>query len=167
MLESDMNELDLQSWAVLLAGIGVALVLAEVLLPTHGVLGVLGTGGLVAAIVICYVISVRLGTLVLIAAACATPLLWIAFVRIWPRTPIGRRIVLPRVVSPVSRASVLVGQRGVTVSEMRPIGVCEFDLPTGINERIEAISEHGLIPPGRPIAVVDVANNRPVVRECT
>lgn len=160
-----MNELDLQSWAVLLAGIGIALILAEVLLPTHGVLGVLGAGGLIAAIVMCYLISIRLGTLVLIAAACATPLVWIAFVRVWPRTPIGRRVVLPRVVSAISPAPVLVGQRGVTVSELRPIGVCEFDLPTGRNERIEAISEHGMIPPGRAIAVVDVANNRPVVRE--
>ena len=161
-----MGQIDLQTWAVLLAGICIALIIAEVLLPTHGVVGALGVMGLFAGIVCCYLINVKLGTLVLIATACATPLVWMAFVRIWPHTLIGRRVVLPRVVSTTSAAPVLVGQRGVTVSELRPVGVCEFDLPTGFNERVEAISEHGIIESGKPVAVVDVANNRPVVREC-
>ncbi len=157
---------DLQTWAVVFAGIGIALFVAEVLLPSHGILGVLGVVGVIAGIVCCYMISVVLGTVVLIATACATPFAWIAFVKLWPHTPIGKRVVLPRIVSNVERSPVLVGQRGVTVSELRPMGMCEFDLATGRAERLEAISEHGMIEPGKKIAVVDVANNRPVVREC-
>ena len=157
---------DTATWAVIFAGVGVILLVGELLLPTHGLLGVAGLVGIAAAIVNCYRIDPVLGTGVLVAAAASVPFVWTAVVRLWPLTPVGRRVVLPRVVSPVAAPPVNAGCTGVTVSEMRPMGLCEFTLADGRSERLEAISEHGMIHPDRPVKVVSVSGNRLVVREC-
>ena len=145
--------------AILLFGIGVALLIGELLLPTHGLLGILGGGGVVAAIVVCYMIDFWLGTGVFIASVIATPFAGAAAVKLWPKTPVGRRVVLPPVFDAVPEPTVRVGQPGVTVSELRPMGVCEFE-----SGRIEAISEHGMIEPGRAVKVVALSGTRPTVR---
>ncbi len=145
--------------AILLFGIGVALLLGELLLPTHGLLGILGGGGIAGAIVVCYMIDFWLGTGVLVASTIITPFAGAATVKLWPKSPIGRRVVLPPVIDTVPAPSVRIGQPGVTVSELRPMGVCEFD-----SGRLEAISEHGMIQPGRPVTVVAMSGNRPTVR---
>ncbi|HEV2296637.1 MAG TPA: NfeD family protein [Tepidisphaeraceae bacterium] len=145
--------------AILLFGIGVALLLAELLLPAHGIIGVLGGLVIAAGIIVCYVIGFWLGTGVLLGLAILSPFIGAATVRIWPRTPIGRRVVLPPVVDPLPPPRVRIGQTGVAVSELRPMGTCEFG-----DSRLEAISEYGMIEPGREVAVVALTNNRPIVR---
>jgi len=146
--------------AILLFGIGIALLVGELLLPTHGLLGILGGGAIASAVVTCYRIDVRLGTIVLVGTAVALPFAGAAAVKIWPKTPVGRRVVLaPPPVDVVVAPLVRVGQSGVTVSELRPMGVCEFE-----SGRIEAIAELGIIPPGRPVRVVNLSGNRPTVR---
>ncbi len=144
---------------ILLFGIGIALLLGELLLPTHGLLGLLGGGAMIAGIVMCYRIDFWLGTGVFLATTIATPFAGAAAVRIWPRTPIGRRVVLPPVIDVLPEPTVRVGQTGITISELRPMGMCEFELG-----RIEAISEYGMIDPGRTVKVVGLTNNRPTVR---
>ena len=146
--------------AILLFGVGVTLLLGELLLPTHGLLGVLGGGGVAAAIVVCYMIDFWLGTGVFLAATIATPFVGAAAVKLWPKTPVGRRVVLaPPPADAVAVPLVRVGQTGVTVSELRPMGTCEFE-----SGRVEAISELGMIPPGRPVKVVALSGSRPTVR---
>jgi hypothetical protein len=39
------------------------------------------------------------------------------------------------------------------------MGTCEFD-----GGRLEAISEYGMIEPGRSVTVINLINNRPTVR---
>lgn len=147
--------------AILLFGIGLALLAGELLLPTHGLLGVAGAGAVLAAVVTCYLIDFWLGTAVFLATVIATPFVGALTIKIWPHTPIGRRIVLQTVAGQAPQgASIRVGDSGVAVSELRPVGICEFD-PLG---RLEAISELGMIEPGRTVKVVAVVGNRPTVR---
>jgi membrane-bound ClpP family serine protease len=147
--------------AMLLFGVGLALLAGELLLPTHGLLGVAGAGSILAAIVACYVIDFWLGTGVFLGTVIVTPFVGALAMKIWPKTPIGRRIMLRAVAGEAPATAVVsIGQTGVSVSELRPTGVCEFD-SVG---RLEAVSEHGMIDPGRPVKVVAVVNNRPTVR---
>jgi membrane-bound ClpP family serine protease len=143
----------------LLMLIGVALLIAEVLLPSHGLLGVGAAGCILVAIFVAMRQNAWAGLGLLLVVASLSPLAWMAFVKIWPRTPIGRRIILPPVAHETQSPPVCVGQAGVTMSELRPIGVCEFD---GV--RVEAHSEHGIVPPGTAVKVVALVNNRPMVR---
>jgi membrane-bound ClpP family serine protease len=147
--------------AILLFGIGLALLAGELLLPTHGLLGVAGAGAVLAGIVACYMIDFWLGTGVFLGTVVATPFIGALAVKLYPRTPIGRRIVLQTVAGEPPRTVLIrVGDTGVAVSELRPAGVCEFNLVG----RLEAVSEHGMIEPGRSVKVVAVENNRPTVR---
>ena len=59
-------------------------------------------------------------------------------------------------------AAVAVGQTGVSVSELRPMGVCAFG-----PDRVEASAEHGTIPPGSAVEVIAMVDRRPIVRALT
>jgi membrane-bound ClpP family serine protease len=147
------------SLVALLMLIGIVLLIAEMMLPSHGVLGLGAAGCILGAIFVASRQNTWAGLALLLAVAAMTPFAWVAFVKIWPRTPIGRRVVLPPVTNEPPQPLVRVGQAGVTMSELRPIGVCDFD---GV--RIEAHSEHGIVPPGTAVRVVALVNNRPTVR---
>ena len=143
----------------LLMLIGVALLVAELLLPSHGILGFASAGCILTAIFVASRQNVWAGLGLLVACAALTPFAWTAFVKIWPKTPVGKRVLLPPVTNDPPATLVRVGQAGVTMSELRPIGVCDFD---GV--RLEAHSEHGIVPPGTAVKVVALVNNRPTVR---
>ena len=146
--------------AILLVVTGIILIAGEVLLPTHGILGILGGLAVLAGVVVCFGIHVWLGVAALVACAVATPFAGAAAVKIWPKTPIGRRMVLPAATeTPATETPVRVGQEGVAISELRPMGMCEFD---GL--RVEATSEHGIVAPGAPVRVIALVNRKPMVR---
>jgi membrane-bound ClpP family serine protease len=145
--------------AILLLLAGIILMGGELLLPAHGSLGVLGAGAMLGMIVTCFAIHVWLGIAALVACAAATPLLGALAVRVWPATPLGRRMMLPPASAGGAGARVRVGQQGVAVSELRPMGTCEFE---GL--RVEATSEHGIVPPGAAVRVIALVNRRPMVR---
>lgn len=148
--------------SIILAAVGSILVIAELLLPTHGVLAFIGIGSLVAAIITSFLINVWLGLGSMAVGVAITPLMGAWLVNVWPRTRIGRQLVLPshdQAPRPLEPLPVQIGQSGITVSELRPMGMCEF-----AGQRIEAISDLGIIPPGQQIRVVNITNRRPTVR---
>jgi membrane-bound serine protease (ClpP class) len=154
--------MSLAETAIFLAAVGLVLLIAELMLPAHGIVGLLGIGMLIGAVVVAFMINIWLGLGSMAVGSAITPVVGIWLVKFWPRTRIGRQLVLPsaenqpRVIDPLP---VQIGQSGVTVSEMRPMGTCEFG-----GQRMEAISELGMIPPGKQIRVVNITNRRPTVR---
>ena len=145
--------------AILCGAIGLALLGAEILLPAHGLLGILGGLAVLGAVVFCFMINQWLGGIVFLSLIVLTPFLWVGWVKIWPHTPIGRRLMLQPIRGEAHPSSLKIGQTGVAVSELRPTGVCAF-----ADDRFEAVSEHGIIAAGRPVRVVALENNRPTVR---
>ena len=142
---------------------GIVLLLAEVVLPTHGVLGIVGVVSLLIGVGVCFWINQYAGLGAAVALVALMPFAATLWVKIWPRTYAGKRLILgPTAASQahVPAAPVQVGQLGVVVSELRPGGVCEFGMT-----RVEARCEHGTIPAGRHVEVVAVADgHRPLVR---
>jgi membrane-bound ClpP family serine protease len=144
---------------ILLLLAGLALLVAEMLLPAQGLLGVAGAVALGAAVVACFRIDSRAGFGMLVALVVAAPFAGMLWVKVWPRTPVGRRMILGPVASELSDAAVAVGQTGVSVSELRPMGVCAFG-----SERVEARAESGTIAAGKSVRVVELVDRRPTVR---
>jgi len=56
--------------------------------------------------------------------------------------------------------SIQAGQRGVTLSSLRPAGMARFD-----GKRVDVVTEGELIDPQRPVQVIAVEGNRIVVKE--
>jgi len=138
---------------------GVVLLIGELMLPTQGVLGLLGCGVIGYAIWRAFGVNQWLGLGLLLATIVATPFAITAAVNIWPRTPIGRRMMLQPTESIVQPPRVGLGQHGVTISELRPSGVCEFD-----HERHDARAEFGTIASGKTVRVVRIDDGRIIVR---
>ena len=148
--------------AILLFAGGLVLLLAEVFLPSHGILGVFGVVALFGAVGTCFWINKHLGMASAVAMVFIMPLAIALSLKVWPHTYAGKRLILGRTQAAAARAPsapVHVGQMGIVVSELRPGGVCEFGMT-----RVEARCEHGVIPAGRHVEVVAIVDGRPLVR---
>ena len=148
------------SLAILFFVVAAALLIAEVLLPSHGVLGILAVAAMVAGVVVCYRISHAMGLYVALGLAAAAPFAGALWIKLWPKTPVGRRLILGPVApggAPV--AQLPVGTAGVVATELRPMGLCDFN---GV--RVEARAERGVLPAGSRVKVIAVVDGRPTVR---
>ncbi|MGH7334785.1 MAG: NfeD family protein [Candidatus Rokuibacteriota bacterium] len=158
---------------LLLIGLGLTLLAAEIfVIPGFGVPGVLGLALILAGLGLSIVGAgatwdtvgwavgrVAISALVAIAAA-------LAVLRLLPRLPVGRQLVLATELPAASGyASAPAGdhrwldRRGTTTSPLRPAGIASID-----GERVDVVSEGEFIDLGRTIVVVRVDGNRIVVR---
>jgi membrane-bound serine protease (ClpP class) len=154
--------MSLLTLAILLFAGGVVLLLAEVLLPSHGILGIFAAAAFVAGVAMCFRIHQYAGLTSAILLVALMPLAAMLWVKVWPHTYTGKRLILGPTAASAARAPaapVQVGQMGIVVSELRPGGVCEF----GMN-RVEARCEHGTIPAGRHVEIIAIVDHRPLVR---
>ncbi|QDU85457.1 hypothetical protein Pla163_25870 [Planctomycetes bacterium Pla163] len=157
---SDGSEL---TWPILLLGLGLALALAEALLPSGGFLSIGSAVALGAALVVAFSEGTRPGMTILVAMALLLPLtigfgLWL-----FPRTPFGRNAVNPGLSFDARAATderdlTLVGHRGVASSVLRPAGHATLD-----GRRVDVVSRGEAIDAGTPVVVVEVSGNRVVV----
>lgn len=148
-------------WIIILFSLTVILFVAEVFVPSGGVLAILATICLLATIVLAFMINRWFGVAVLVGTVMAAPFLAAMAIRLWQKTPIGKKMVLNHTVGELTSERVLVGTEGITLTEMRPMGECEFG-----QIRIEAKSETGrFIPAGRRVKVIEYHDTVATVRE--
>lgn len=148
---------------VLLFAAGAIVLVAELFIPSHGLLTVVGLGLLVGGVVQTYRIGgEKAGTLVALGCVAVLPVFAVAAVKIWPQTWVGRRIAPPNPVVttrdtsvPVDELSRYLGQVGTAASTLRPVGICEFD-----GRRIPCITEFGMVDAGVRVRGVRVAGGQ-------
>src|SRR5581483_164584 len=107
---------------IFLFAVGIVLILGECALPTHGMLGIVGGGAILGAICVGFHMSQWLGAGMLAVTLVLSPIV----ATLWPRV-VGKKLMLPTTETLVSPPRVGLGQIGVAVSELRPMGWCEFD----------------------------------------
>lgn len=154
-------------WAVLLLAIGLSLSVMEVFLPSAGLIALLAACSIVASIVMAFRQGTGAGLSVLAGALVAVPVAIIAALYYWPKTAMGRRMlltvpdtseVLPD--SPKQRyLKGLIGRTGQAKSKMLPSGAVVVDGRT-----IDAVSEGMPIEIGQWVRVIEVRANRVIVR---
>jgi membrane-bound ClpP family serine protease len=144
---------------------GVALVVMEVFVPSGGILGFLAISAIIAGVVMGFMEGVGVGIAVLASAIFGLPAAVILALKWWPKTPIGRRVLLgsPRSVLPddPKRRGLkdLKGRIGRAKSKMLPSGVVVVD-----GRKVDAVSEGMPIERGQKVRVVQVRGNSLVVR---
>lgn len=148
--------------------IGLIAIFAELLIPAFGLIGLAGLGSVVAAVVFAYNDHGDvMGTVVLAAALVATPLALFLGLKFFPRTFIGKRLILSssfdRDSGYASYTSAtyegLVGKTGRAKTTLRPSGVAEID---GRKQSVVTAGE--FIEQDAPVRVVRVEGSRVVVR---
>lgn len=136
---------------IVLYAVGMLILLAEIFIPSHGILTLAGVGFLAAAVTRTFSYGGRdAGVIAIMVCLVVLPTLAFYTVKYWPRTPIGRRIAPPNPVFtaadsgvPLEQLSKLVGQTGRSISPLRPVGTCEIG-----GRRVSCIAEFGMVDAG-------------------
>jgi membrane-bound ClpP family serine protease len=144
---------------LLLAGVAAVLMVAELLLPAHGLLGITSLLCLAGAIATCFYLNRWAGLILLATVVLASPFLFNLGLQVWAKSPIGRRVILQPIETARAPAAVRIGQIGVAVTNLRPMGECDFS-----GHRLEALSELDIIPSGQKVKVIAIDSGRPTVR---
>jgi membrane-bound serine protease (ClpP class) len=158
---------------VLLVAAGLVLIGLEVFaLPGFGVAGLAGILLLVGGLALTLVgAGATAATLVSALGRVAASLLLalaggLALLRVLPRLPVGRRLVLGSAMtaaqgyaSPPDRDRTYLGRTGVALSPLRPAGIADIG-----GARVDVVSDGSFIEAGAAIVVTDVEGNRVVVR---
>ena len=168
------------------AAAAAVLTVAELILPTHGLLGLLAALAGAGAVGTCFYVDRWLGLGVFAAAVVASPFVAAGVLGAWQRTPVGRRLVLGGTVGvPVDAGvTVGVGEVGTSVTALRPMGECEFPAPQAADGAgagagvaiapasndpsgtrvVQCVSELGPLPAGASVRVVGFASGLATVR---
>lgn len=159
--------MDPLAWAILLLVVAVALVILEVFVPSGGIIGVLAAMAVLGAIGMAFYRSAGTGLAFLTIALVVLPATIVAALKVWPNTPLGRRILppvpTPEEVLPDSEHRrglyELVGKVGRAKSLMLPSGAADIGGRT-----VDALSDGVAIEAGQLVRVVEVRGNRVLVR---
>jgi len=138
----------------LLYFVAVLILVGEIFIPSHGVLSVAGVAFLLAAVVKTFMYGGReAGLISVLACLIFLPTFAYASIRLWPRTPLGKLIAPPNPILtaadagvPLEELSRLVGQSGRAVTQLRPVGICDFG-----GRRVSCVTEFGVVDAGAAV----------------
>jgi len=143
-----------------------ALIVAEVFLPSGGILTVCALACVVGGVVICFRYSPIAGWLSIVAAVVMIPTFLIAAYKVLPGTRFGKRVILSRpvrrrgdAIADGDQLAALMGQIGKVLTPLRPVGTCEF-----AGRRVECVAESGYVPKGKEVQVIRVEGTQLTVR---
>lgn len=141
--------------------VGLVLIFAEILLiPGVGVAGVLGLLSLGGS---CFYAFTQIGTTAGVVVTSVNVVLvvaltvWVLRAKTWKRLTLETNIESKAVSS--ETAVVAVGDRGMTVTRLAPMGTVRFG-----DNAVEAKAVEGLVDPGTDVQVVMIEDNRIYVR---
>lgn len=155
-------------WSILLLALGLGVIFLELFVPSAGVLGVLAAVLIISGIIVAFLSSVQAGVIVLTITAITLPLLIGLLIKVWPNTPVGRRVLIGTVkeedVLPkdehYQEIKSLDGKVGFAKTKMLPSGMVVID-----GKSYDAISDGFAIEPGEQIQVVAIKTNKVLVRK--
>lgn len=150
--------------ALLLYLLAVTLVVVDIFVPSGGALLVLAAVSAVGCILFGYRAGDTLGMTMVTLVAASIPILAVAALRIWPHTPIGKRIVLrpPKAEIKNLKESNLEDLIGLVVKcdyPMLPSGQITID-----RKRYNAMAEYGDIEAGQVVEIVGIRERNLIVR---
>ncbi|MBN1506782.1 MAG: hypothetical protein JW955_08045 [Sedimentisphaerales bacterium] len=152
--------------AVFLYVVCATLIVAEVFIPSAGLLAICAVACLVGGIWIFFQHSVVAGWIGLGVGLVMVPSLLALAYKILPKTRFGRQIMLaPPVrdrgdaIADSPELAKLLGRTGRVVTTLRPVGMCDFD-----GRRVECVAEGGFVEKDRTVTVIHVEGTQVTVR---
>ena len=143
---------------------GLVVLVAEVLLPSGGILSIIAAGLFGYSIYLAFAtISFDAGMTLILADIIILPIVALAGLRLLGRSPLALKASLRKsdgVVSYDEKLSGLLGMEGVAVTNLRPSGTARID-----NRRIDVVTRGDYIEKGEAVEVVRVEGSRVIVRK--
>ena len=153
-------------FAVFLFLVSAALIVAEVFIPSGGILGIFSFLSLVGGIFIFFKHSTAAGVIGVIIAVVMIPVVLVFAYRVLPKTRFGKTVLLapPEVsqgkgIPDREKLNATLGQTGVVLSDLRPVGTVDF-----LGKRIECVAETGYISKDIKVKVIKVEGSQVTVR---
>ncbi len=150
-------------WSIILLTLGFGVVVLELFVPSAGVLGIVAAVLIVSAVIVAFFKSLVAGAVILFITVLSLPLLFALMVKVWPSTPIGKRVLIGTMteddVLPQSEEYTeyqkLIGQLGIAKSKMLPSGQIVVN-----DRKYDAVSDGFPIDAGQPVKIISVKGNR-------
>lgn len=164
-----------------LIGVGILTIYIEIFVPAAGLLGLAGGGMIVAGVVLGYVHHDPLtASIVLFTSLIATPTAIILGLKVFPKTPVGRRLILSDrgtfngirrdpdaseedtdIVASIAlpAAAVQKGDEGEALTVLRPSGTARFG-----KVKLSVVTSGEFVERGTRVRVIRVEGSRVVVR---
>lgn len=146
-------------------GIGIVLLILELVVPSFGILSVLGAiclfGGVLMAAGDPKQAGIMLGIAVLVAIiAVVIAIKYFRHRGVWNRFILKEQLTTDKGFTASPDRAFLVGMEGTSITPLRPAGTAVIR-----GERFDVVTDGGFIPAGKKIVVVVVEGTRVVVRE--
>jgi membrane-bound serine protease (ClpP class) len=143
---------------------GIFVLLAEIILPSGGVLTILALGCFGYSLYSVFTnVSVSVGMIFVAADVVILPIVLIAGLKLLAYSPVALRKSLKKTEGVTSQSEKLdgyMGKTGTTVTSLRPAGTARID-----GRRVDVVSRGEFIEKDKPVIVIAVEGNRVVVRE--
>jgi membrane-bound ClpP family serine protease len=155
------------SLAYVLIAAGFLLLIAELFIPSGGILSVLSAAGIIVGVLLTFMYDPDVGVWTLVAVGIALPVFLRMLFEYWPKTAVGKRMFLNAPDENATLASMpeyqelelLRGQIGQTMSALRPAGVADFG-----GKRIDCMTEGIMVERGQTVRCIEVKGNKVIVR---
>jgi membrane-bound serine protease (ClpP class) len=151
--------------AILLYILCAAALIAEVFVPSGGLLTLIAMACLAGGLYIFFHYSPVAGWIGVLLAVIMIPTVLIIAYKIFPQTKFGQTVVLTPAdrrhgdgIPDGERLQQLPGKAGVAITPLRPVGTCEID-----GKRYQCVAESGFIEKGKSVSVIVVEGARVVV----
>src|SRR4030042_284004 len=143
-----------------------ALIIAEVFVPSGGLISVCAMACLVGGVVIFFRHSAATGWTGVIIAIIMIPSVLVIAYKIFPKTKFGKSVILVPserqrgdAIADTPELKELLGAVGEALTPLRPVGTCDF-----WGQRVECVAEGGYVDKGKKIKVIHIEGTQLTVR---
>jgi len=153
-------------FAVFLYLLAAILLVAEVFIPSGGLISIFALACVIGGVAIFFNHSIIVGWIGVAAAAIMIPAVVLFAYRLFPKTGFGRAVTLSPphreqgdAVPDTEELKALIGSTGTVLTPLRPVGMCDFS-----GEKIECVAESGYVDKDKKVKVIDVQSTQVTVR---
>ena len=143
-----------------------ALIIAEVFVPSGGLISIMALACLIGGVVIFFNHSSIAGWIGIIIAIVMIPSVLVFAYKIFPKTRFGKSATLSPperqqgdAIPDTSELKKMLGAVGTVLTPLRPVGMCDFS-----GQRVECVAESGYINKGNKVKVINVESTQLTVR---
>jgi membrane-bound serine protease (ClpP class) len=143
------------------------LLVAEVFVPSFGLITLCSLAALTGGIAIFFKLSPTAGWIGVIVAVVMIPAVLVFAYKVLPKTSFGKTVLLDMPkrqkgegIPDAEQLKALLGRKAVVITPLRPVGMCDFS-----GTRLECVAESGYVEKGKNVVVIKVEGTQLTVRQ--